>query len=159
MTRDDMMGLVGATGFMADGIERAIFAQLEDGEDLDAIDPARGATLATRAALLSAIPIDWAEEVDRYRKFNPDFLRAFALTLATGELVAVQTLRKLNPYEAELVCRVTGQFLGEVIRQIDDQDEQLAEIGAAHPPTNRPGDGSPDASTEAPPTHRPEGPG
>ena len=105
---------------MADQLEAAFLAQLEEGEDLENLPPARFATMATRAGFLTEAPIDWTAEVVRSRLFPPGFLAELSVKLASGEIAPRNALAELSEREAEVTCRIGGIFLAEVLRRASD---------------------------------------
>lgn len=98
-------------------VENAFLALLDTGEDPEQMEPARFATLAHRAALLSATAIDWDAEVIQSRLLPPGYLASLAIKLGSGEIEPLGALAELSEREAEITCRVGGIFLTEVLRR------------------------------------------
>lgn len=179
MTRDDLADFLNdGPDAMNPALEGLMSAQLEKGEDIDGLYPARGATVASRAKILSAVPLDWSAEVDSFRELDPGFVRELSLLLATGEIEPLSVMKLLASDEkrARATCLYGAKMMGELMRLVDDQDDLIAEMEgdpdaflAARPidldrikrllTHKRPGEGSPDASVSTPANPRPEGPG
>lgn len=98
-------------------LESAFLAQLEDEDDLATMPPARFATLATRAVLLTESAIDWKAEVVRARLLPSKFLPVLRKKLAGGVHNPIAVTACLTEREAELTCRWGGLFLTESVRQ------------------------------------------